>query len=701
MERASLYPETAQAETAVNADEKLLISAIPPSSPEVENASPSRPISQRQLINKLNYLNFLDKPLYVNFRHKQNHRALSIKAKPQPCQDNRLTCMWQQDAGNIVDHPDFFCFQNILIPDGKRFLVAEPDVLEISKQTIRLILPETCSAADARSTRRHVCRDINVYVTQNGALFYGSMIDFSAFSFRVQVQTKPPQTFDWIDANLAVNVILFDGNKTLYSGECRIVKQTHGHGDRCWVLEPVRRNIRRFRPKEFRSDRCHMVPFPTITFSHPFSKQTTSIDVVNLSGSGLAVEEEYGQAVLFPGLIIPELEIRFGDGSYATCTAQIIYSKENDGGSAARLLRCGIAILDMPIEDHIKVLALLHQVNDKNAHVCNRVNLDKLWKFFFETGFIYPEKYEFIEKNKTQIKQTYLKLYSESPKIARHFIYQKTGRILGHVAMLRFYQRTWLIHHHAAMRSTSNKSGLVVLNQIGLFANDSHRLNSLKMQYLGCFYRPNNKFPTRVFGGAKQSINNNDGCSTDTFAYFHQKVSPPKNVALPAGWQLRSVSTEDLLDLQSVYEKNAGGLMLRAMGLEVDADDFNDLANDYRTVGLIRDRHLFALEKYGELKAVIMVNLSDLGLNMSDLTNSITIFILNRTGLFADIIHCISAQLAKHFNQPHLPVLLHPSADAAVLQIQFEKEYVFWALNTDYGDGYFRYIKRLLKFIHY
>jgi hypothetical protein len=86
---------------------------------------------------------------------------------------------------------------------------------------------------------------------------------------------------------------------------------------------------------------------------------------------------------------------------------------------------------------------------------------------------------------------------------------------------------------------------------------------------------------------------------------------------------------------------------------------------------------------------------------MSDLTNCISIFILNRTGLFADVIQAISAQLVKQFDQPYLPVLLYPSADAEALQIRLEKEYIFWALNTNYGDGYFRYIKRLLKFINH
>jgi hypothetical protein len=84
---------------------------------------------------------------------------------------------------------------------------------------------------------------------------------------------------------------------------------------------------------------------------------------------------------------------------------------------------------------------------------------------------------------------------------------------------------------------------------------------------------------------------------------------------------------------------------------------------------------------------------------MSDLTNCITIFILNRTDLFQGVIHSVSAQLVRVYRQTYLPVLLYPAKDATALKIAFEKEYIFWALNTNYGDGYFRYIKRLLKFV--
>ena len=112
-----------------------------------------------------------------------------------------------------------------------------------------------------------------------------------------------------------------------------------------------------------------------------------------------------------------------------------------------------------------------------------------------------------IQKNKKQIKETYAKIYTRNPHIARHFIYQDKGTIFGHMAMLRFYESAWMIHHHAARKSALNKAGLIVLDQIGRMINDSHRLYSLHMDYMMCYFRPDNKFPNRVFGGAARNIN--------------------------------------------------------------------------------------------------------------------------------------------------------------------------------------------------
>ena len=58
----------------------------------------------------------------------------------------------------------------------------------------------------------------------------------------------------------------------------------------------------------------------------------------------------------------------------------------------------------LDIQDQVKQVALLDQAKDKNSYICNNVNLDELWNFFFDTGFIDPDKYAFIQKNKRTIK---------------------------------------------------------------------------------------------------------------------------------------------------------------------------------------------------------------------------------------------------------------------------------------------------------
>ena len=699
MERATLHPDETQAETVVSSDEKRLLSSQPPSTAaEASRISPKQ-INLGLLINKLNALNFLDSHLYVNFRHKQYRRVVTVKAIPKPCQNSHLTCLWQQDASNIVNYPELYCFQNILIPDGKHFLVAEPEVVEIGNQQIRLLLPETCKIGDARTVKRHQSHHINAYVTQNGALFYGSMIDFSAFSFRVRLKTTPPQTFGWINPEIPVTIILFNGDQTLYSGECRIIKQNHGHRNQEWVLAPSNRQIKRFRTKEFRSKRQKMVPLPTVSFTHPLSNRRVHLEVIDLSGTGLAVREEREYAVLLPGLILPNFKICFSDGARVTCTAQVVYSQLIEDEEETGMLRCGIAILDMDADEHVKILSLIQQTGNKNAYLCNRVNMDDLWNFFFETGFIYPQKYEFIEKNKSLIKDTYRKLYTQSPSIARHFIHQRNGLILAHMAIIRFYRKSWLMHHLAAIRSSTNRGGLSVFKQIGSFINDSHRLNSINMSYAFCYYRPENKFPNHVFGGAAKNIQNPKKCSIDQFAYSHFKNDRHSDRKLPACWELEPVTENHLRDLECYYEETRGGLMTQALDLGVDDREISGTVVAYAELGLVRARHLYALKMQEKLKAVIMIDVADIGLNMSDLTNSVKFIVLDKQGLSYPIIRSSLLNLFDKFQIDEMPVLIHPAESADDLGAPSEKIYNLWIFDLNYTDDYFRYLKRLFKFL--
>jgi hypothetical protein len=59
-----------------------------------------------------------------------------------------------------------------------------------------------------------------------------------------------------------------------------------------------------------------------------------------------------------------------------------------------------------------------------------------------------------------------------------------------------------------------------------------------------------------------------------------------------------------------------------------------------------------------------MVNIADLGLNLSDLTNCIKIFVLDGNRLPKDIFSSVISMVAETMLQDEIPVLLYPAVYA-------------------------------------
>jgi hypothetical protein len=657
-----------------------------------------RRVKRRHLINKLNYINFQDRNILISFKHFRYDHTIRIEAKPSPCQDENLQVRWA-DTSDLKILSRYYSFDSLLVPDGQQVLQVAAELVRLDGEGAQFKLPEVCLEICARKVTRHRCHEVQAQLVQNGTIFKGSLLDFNAVSFRVQVTSTPPQTFQWLNSETPITVLLTNQSETFFTGDCRILHQTRGQKTREYVFEPVRNEIHRFEHKEFRSTRQRVSPSPDIVFPHPFTGKMITLKAIDLSGSGFSVEEDAHESVLLPGLMIPEIEISFANSLRLKCKAQVVYRQKIKPKREKSSIRCGLALLDMDIEKHVQFVALLQQAEDQHSYVCNKVEMDDLWDFFFETGFIYPDKYEHIQKNKEQIKETYEKLYTRNPNIARHFIYQDKGKILGHMAMLRFYDNAWLIHHHASRNSEYNKAGLMVLNQIGRFNTDSHRLYSLHMDFVMCYYRPENKFPKRVFGGAYRNIRNRKICSQDQFAYFHINACDSLPESDTHQWELSSARNEDLRELASFYNHDSGGLMINALNLEPGNTDQSELAQEYQKLGFKRERYVYALKRYGNLKAILTMNLSDIGLNLSDLTNCIKVMVLDSQNLSSSILARTIRTLMQQHDQESMPVLLFPSEYARDASLPIEKQYNMWVMSPQYSDDYFRYLNRLLRFI--
>ncbi len=658
-------------------------------------------ISRQQLVNKLNYINFQDEIILINFIHKKFGHVFACQAKPQPSMGESLLCTWV-DAAKLKNRLKTYEFESILLKDKQWNLELRLELLDLSEEFIRFRIPEVYYQLISRRSLREPCQGIRAQIFQNSVIFDGMLIDFCATEFSVKTRLEPPQTSQWLNPNVTVTILLSREEETLFSGECKIIKETSNGSTIDFLLKPTNHNIQRFKKKRFRSIREEVIPAPIIRFTHPITGKRHDFKVMDLSGSGFSVEEIENTCVLLPGIILPDVEMIFANSFRINFKAQVVYRKNSELLGSGEVFKCGLALLDITTDDHLKLQSLLLQLKNKDAYVCNELDIDSLWSFLFETGFIYPNKYSYIQKDSDNIKKTYEKIYIENPSIARHFTYHNKGLIAGHLSMIRFYENTWLIHHHAGKKSAAFNAGLVVLNQIGHFSNNSHSLYSSHMNYLICYFRPENKFPNRVFGGAARTINDKKKCAIESFAYFHfnnTKNTMKNKSDISWNWSLNPSDPEDIEELDAFYSHSCGGLMLKALNIEYNKINLNGLSAEYRKAGLKRERHFFSLKRDNILIAVIMADVSNKGLNLSDLTNGTKVIILDSDNLPEHVLKTTLSLISARLNAENFPVLVYPVNYMINNSVPFEKTYNLWMLDTQFGDTYFRYVNRLTRLI--
>ncbi len=650
----------------------------------------------KYLIDRINYLNFQDETILISFQHKQQDYRITKHVVPQPCQGQVLECLWT-DIADLIPVIKNYRLLNLLIQDNNKVLQVKPKIVSATKKKIVLKLPSMYEEINKRRVKRYDSAGVYVQMIQNSNVYRGTLLDFSTMAFHVRLDRHISPTFKWINTNTKVNLIFKYAKDTVYSGEAMIFKQTGDKQSQSIVLEPLNFQIQRFKPKQFRSTRQELVPSPDAIIRHPLTQKSIQLKILDMSGSGFAIEEGKEDAQLLPGLVIPETTLKFGNQFLLSCRGQVIYSQPDK--EKTNSVKCGISILDMAVNDHMDLLAILGQAEDKNSYLCDRVDMDLLWEFFFRTGVIYSDNYEFFHQNKDQVKKTYENLYTRNPHIARHFIYQDKGVILGHMAMLRFYEKSWLMCLHTSPNAIPQMNQrLSLLNQASRYVYESYTFASANLDYLICYYDANDRFSKSVFNSIANNTRSQKACSIDTLAYFRYKETGEMNPELPAGYSLNSALKEDLAILESFYETKSGGLMLKSLDLSPQSyGSINNLSNDYLKLGFKRKRYLLSLKQERWLKAVLMVNTSDIGLNMSEFTSCIKIFIIDHKELPAEALFASLCRICRNLKKTVMPVFIYPANGTGQLNISYEKTYNFWALDTQHTDQFFQQVKRLIE----
>ena len=648
-------------------------------------------INKKKLTNIINHINFTNGHLWVQLKDPRYEEDIFVRAHPEPCMGETITCQWSKES---ITSFEYHRFLNLVIDDGMSAIIVPAKLLNISRDHFTIHMPDTGYVLGKRQARRYTCHEVTAELSQSGFLARGDLLDFSPLSFRIKVTPDFDGSFHWLNPDEPLALNLYRNQRILFSGPCRFIHQTSNMSVKEIVLSPLVKQFNRFKGRKIRSPRMQLAPSSSISFEHPFSRKRVQRDIHDISVTGFSVHERDDECVLLPGMIIPELNINYSGAITMPCTAQVLYRRKEKKG----LFRCGLVILDMDVTTYGKLSNILGNMVDANVHVCDEIGMDALWEFFFETGFIYSKKYNLIELHRNDFKETYRKLYQDKPEIASHMTYQKNGQIYGHVSMIKAYERSWMVHHLAArpVPGTNKHTGVPLLRQIIHYFEGFYRLPAFKMDHWICYYRPQTKFMDLFFGEFARHFRNPRGCSLDLFAYkSHPTVSPQGR--LPDGWLLREFSTSDLFELERFYRNSSNGLLLDILRLGHGASDDESLEELYKRHGLTRKWKAYSLTYMHELKAVLIVNQSDLGINLSELLNGIKIIITDSACLPWDVLSSAIARLTGIYEVEKIPLLIYPHTYLENKDISYEKQYIMFIMDMQYGKDFLDYMKGRLK----
>ncbi len=644
-------------------------------------AASGQRIPKKKLINLINAVHYSKQPLLITFFQPAHDFCITAKALPGPTAGDTTELLWVKDRNFSLSLLSFEILK-ITLTVGHQSCVFVPDSYELTNQGIQLVLPDFALDDRARQHQRYSCQSgLYATLTQNGVAFPGCLLDYSPHGILIDLMPDSSWQTTWLSPISPATMTVTKNDRNIYSGNVTLSRK---RGSNRYIIHPENESYSRYAPKKNRTRRQSVAPLPEARFTHPITGKESTLKVSNIGGLGFSVEEHFESSTLIPGLIIPDMIIYIAGNEMFSALVQVIYRRQAE--QKPENIRFGLIILSMSHDDHLKLSQLIQHTRNEKAYINTPIDPDDLFEFFFQSGFIYPEKYAEIATHKKEYERIYQILYKQNNKIFRQFLYQVPGQIHGHMSMLNLYSKTWLCQHHAALQN--KRAGMHVLRALSDYINDSYRLETMNIRYILAYYRPTNKFPRRFFGGLAENTNDKTKVSLDDFAYFSSSEAFYSTDHLWGQWELEPASPLDIQQFTAFYMKHSGGLLPEALDFTVEKYESSEMNNRYSEAGLARTRRVFSLRHQSNLYALIDYQSSSRGLNLSELTNATTFFFLQHPDPTsgASIVRAVVSFFIDRLKNEHHPVMFYPAASASYLGFTPEKTYTLWILDKLIGS---------------
>ena len=253
--------------------------------------------------------------------------------------------------------------------------------------------------------------------------------------------------------------------------------------------------------------------------------------------------------------------------------------------------------------------------------IARDVSFEEIWSLFLDSGFLYPEKVARLQPVMPEIQQTVRALLDANGHLLATVVLRNEDVPEAHISLLRWYEQTWIVQHLAALPLSAR--GLDASARVNLALTYYGQLRP-DIQWGKVFFRPNNAWPARVFGGFARQLTDPRTSDLRVFHYLSAPLGPALPEA-PAGIRVRNANADDLIRIEDWFTERGRTVELMANDLQASRANLASVSRLFNTAGLHRRRESIVAERDGHIKGFALLEISSLGLNFSELTNAFTV----------------------------------------------------------------------------
>jgi hypothetical protein len=283
-------------------------------------------------------------------------------------------------------------------------------------------------------------------------------------------------------------------------------------------------------------------------------------------------------------------------------------------------MRCGVEFEDLDPATHEQLVELIMHDRFPALDGSNGLDFDGLIGFMRKAHYLDEAREQALRPLFPEARHIHTKLRHEGRDLQLTLVVRDVGEVVGHVAGLHAYPRTWMLHHLAGLPG-HQAAGLLSV------ASVERLLHEPSCEFFRMWFLSTARFPARVFGGFARKLLN--GPLSDVRSYAHAMLSTDGRWAsADASIEVGEAEPAERVLIEQQLVATMPPILVQAEDLTRGGLALDSIDQRYRRHGLHRHRRVLVARRAGALAGFALLEISSPGLNLADALSAFRVVVV-------------------------------------------------------------------------